>query len=145
MLLQVCVPANLYCSTYQLKLQYQQAGTAVPVYDVPSWYCDALTWFRQYIVLPLTILCHRKGNLLSNLFTSSFSVMLVYFDVKMVQMHQKANNPLIQGFQLEKIFFPVRNIFFSNWALFPVQLGAFRLSRYSLQIYALRICKDFLS
>ena len=144
MLLQVCVPANLHCSTYQLKLQYQQAGTAVPAYDVPSWYCDALTWFGQYIVLALTILCHRKGNLLSNLFISSFSVMLAYFDVKMVQMHQKANNPLIQGFQLEKKFFPVENIFFSNWALFPVQLGVFRLSCYRLLIFTLRICKDYL-
>ena len=59
-------------------------------------------------------------------------------------MHQKANNPLIQGFQLEKIFFPVRNIFFSNWALFSVQLGVFRLSRYRLLIFTLRICKDYL-
>jgi hypothetical protein len=47
-------------------------------------------------------------------------------------MHQKANNRLKQGFQLEKFFFPVRNIFFSNWALFSVQLGVFRLSRYRL-------------
>ncbi len=60
-------------------------------------------------------------------------------------MHQKANNPLIRGFQLEKKFFPVGNIFFPNWALFPVQLGVFRLSRYRLPIYASRICKDFLS
>jgi hypothetical protein len=35
------------------------------------------------------------------------------------------DNPLISGFQLEKIISPVRNIFFPNWALFSAQLPDF--------------------
>ena len=52
----------------------------------------------------------------------------VYLDGQSLNMDEIADfcdNPLISSFQLEKIIFPVGNIFFSNWAHFSPQLPDF--------------------
>ena len=119
------VPIRWNSSTNRLVLQYQlmmyQVGTAM------HWLGSdkRLSYPWQYFVKGKAIFCQ--------IFLPLFFVMLVYFDVKMVQMHQKANNPLIQGFQLEKIFFPVRNIFFPTGRFFP--------SNWAFFVYLVIVCR----